>query len=212
MVSTSHLLAFALTSLILIAVPGPSVLFTISRALSTGWRTALLTVVGNSIGVYAQVVAVAIGIGTLVSRSVQAFAVIKLMGAAYLIYLGVQAIRHRHGLNVSATRQSTAAPARRAVLDGFVVGVANPKTVIFFVVALPHFIDPGAGELPIQLLVVGALFPAIALLSNSAWAFVAGTARNWFGRRPQRLAAIGGAGGLVMIGIGASLAISGHGD
>ncbi len=205
-------MAFALTSLILIAVPGPSVLFTISRALGAGRRTALLTVVGNSMGVYAQVVAVAIGIGTLVARSVYAFNVIKLVGAAYLIYLGVQAIRHRHGLSVSATVPVAAAPGRRAVLDGFAVGVANPKTVIFFVVALPHFVDSGAGELPIQLLIVGALFPAIALLSNSAWAFIAGTARNWFARRPQRLAAIGGAGGLAMIGIGAGLAISGRKD
>ena len=98
MVPTSHLIAFALTSLVLIAVPGPSVLFTVSRALTVGRRAALITVAGNAIGQYLQVIAVAVGVGDLVERSVLAYTVIKLAGAAYLIQLGVQAIRHRRSL------------------------------------------------------------------------------------------------------------------
>ncbi len=93
--SLSHVLAFALLSVVVVAVPGPSVLFTIGRALTVGRREALMTVAGNAIGVYLQVVAVAVGVGVVVERSAAVFTVIKLVGAAYLVYLGVQAIRHR---------------------------------------------------------------------------------------------------------------------
>lgn len=212
MLPTGHLLAFAVTSFVLIVVPGPSVLFTISRALTIGRRGALLTVLGNAAGAYLQVVAVAVGIGALVERSIVAFTVIKLVGAGYLIYLGVQAVRHRRSLAGAMATQLAPVRAGRVMADGFLVGVANPKTIVFFAAALPQFVDPGAGALTVQLLVLGAVFPAIALISDSGWAIVAGTARNWFARSPRRLAAIGGAGGLTMIGVGATLAVSGRKD
>jgi threonine/homoserine/homoserine lactone efflux protein len=209
---TGHLLAFAITSFVLIVIPGPSVLFTISRALIIGRRGALLTVLGNAAGAYLQVVAVAVGIGALVERSILAFTVIKLVGAGYLIYLGVQAIRHRHSLSVAMSARLAPARTARVVADGFLVGVANPKTIVFFAAALPQFIDRGAGQLTMQLLVLGAAFPAIAIISDSVWAIVAGTARNWFARSPRRLGTIGGTGGLAMIGLGATLAVTGRKD
>lgn len=212
MLASGHLLAFALTSLVLIVVPGPSVLFTVSRALTIGRRGALLTVVGNSLGAYLQVVAVAVGIGALVQRSADAFTAVKLAGAAYLIYLGVQAIRHRRSLSEAMATQGAPARDRRVVAEGFVVGATNPKTIVFFAAALPQFADRGAGQLTVQLLVLGAVFPAIALVSDSVWAIVAGTARDWFARSPRRLATIGGTGGLAMIGIGATLAVTGRKD
>ena len=212
MLPTGHLLAFTVTSFVLIVVPGPSVLFTISRALTIGRRGALLTVLGNAGGAFLQVVAVAVGIGALVQRSIVAFTMIKLVGAAYLIYLGVQAIRHRRSLSEAMATQLAPSRTARVVADGFLVGVANPKTIVFFAAALPQFIDRGAGQLTAQLLVLGAVFPVIALLSDSVWAIVAGTVRNWFARSPRRLATIGGTGGLAMIGIGATLAVSGRKD
>lgn len=208
---TSDLLVFAATAFVVIAVPGPSVMFTISRALTIGRRGALLTVASNAVGACLQVLAVAFGIGALVERSILAYTVIKLAGAAYLIYLGVQAIRHRHSLSEAMTAQLAPARTRlRVAADGFLVGVTNPKTIVFFVAALPQFVDRGAGHLTTQVLVVGAVFPCIALISDSIWAFVAGTARNWFARSPRRMATIGGAGGLAMIGIGATLAVTGR--
>lgn len=210
MLPTGHLLAFAVTSLVLIAVPGPSVMFTISRALTVGRHGALLTVVGNAAGEYLQVVAVAFGIGALVERSILVYTLIKLIGAAYLIYLGVQAIRHRHSLSEATTRLVPTRTRRRLMADGFLVGVANPKTIVFFVAALPQFVDPSAGRLTLQLLTLGLVFPAMALISDSVWAIAAGTARAWFARSPRRMATIGGAGGLAMIGIGATLAVSGR--
>jgi threonine/homoserine/homoserine lactone efflux protein len=211
MVPTSHLLAFAVTSFVLIAVPGPSVMFTISRALIIGRRGALLTVVGNAAGAYLQVVAVAFGIGTLVERSLLAYTAIKLIGAAYLIYLGIQAIRHRRSLSEAMSAQLVPKRTRlRVMADGFLVGTTNPKTIVFFVAAMPQFVDRGAGRITAQLLILGAVFPGIALISDSIWATVAGTARSWFARSPRRMATIGGAGGLAMIGIGATLAVSGR--
>jgi threonine/homoserine/homoserine lactone efflux protein len=207
---TSHLLAFIVTSCVVIAIPGPSVMFTVSRALTIGRRGALLTVVGNAAGAYVQIVAVAFGIGAVVERSILAYTLVKLIGAGYLIYLGVQAIRHRRALNEAMVGRLMPARSRRIIADGFLVGVANPKTIVFFVAALPQFVDRGAGHLTVQLLILGSVFPLIALISDSAWAVLAGTARAWLARSPRRMAAVGGAGGLAMIGIGATFAVSGR--
>jgi threonine/homoserine/homoserine lactone efflux protein len=210
MVSLRHLLEFGALAAVVIAVPGPSVLFTVSRALTAGRRTALLNVVGNEAGIMVQVVAVAFGLGVLVERSVELFTLVKLLGAAYLVYLGVQAFRHRRSLaEAVATR---AAPIRplRAVRDGIVVGATNPKSVAFFVAALPEFTSSNSRDLAAQYLLLGALFPLIALLFDSVWAIAAGSASQWLSRSPRRLAAIGGVGGLAMIGLGLSVAATGR--
>ena len=212
MVSASHVLAFAAVVSVLIAIPGPSVLFTISRALTVGRRGALLTVIGNELGLCVQVIAVAFGVGAVVERSAQVITVVKLVGAVYLVFLGVQAIRHRRSM-VLAARVTPVRPLR-AIRDGFAVGVANPKTIVFFVVGLPEFTTTAPGHLPVpaQMLILGALFPVIALVLDSGWAAVAGTARQWLVASPQRLALIGGTGGLVMIGLGVSIAATGRKD
>jgi len=214
MVPVSHVLAFAAVVTVLVAVPGPSVLFTISRALTVGRRAALRTVIGNELGMCVQVVAVAFGVGAVVERSAEVITVIRLAGAAYLVFLGVQAIRHRRSM--ADALAARVAPVRpwRAIRDGFVVGAANPKTIVFFVVGLPEFTTAGPGHLPVpmQMLILGSLFPAIALVLDSGWAAVAGTVRQWLVGSPRRLALIGGTGGLVMIGLGVSLAATGRKD
>ena len=208
--ASDRLLAFALTASVLIAIPGPSVLFTISRALTIGRRGALLTVLGNAAGGYLQVVGVACGLGELVERSVELFTVLKLVGAAYLIFLGIHAIRHRRSLSDALATRPASTRAGRVLADGFMVGIANPKTVVFFLAVLPQFVDRGAGRLTLQLLLLGAIFYAVALVCDSLWAIAAGSARIWLARSPSRPAAIGGAGGVAMIGIGVSLALTGR--
>lgn len=207
---TAQLVAFGLTSFVLIVVPGPSVLFVISRSLSLGRPAGLATVIGNSAGEYVLVIAVAVGVGPLIENSIVALSVIKFAGAAYLIYLGIQALRHRRSiasvLNAGQGRTST----RRILRDGFVVGVTNPKGIIFFAAVLPQFVDRSAGHIPLQLLLLGCVFVAIALVSDTVWALAAGAARSWLARSPRRLELIGGAGGLAMIGIGARLAVTGR--
>jgi len=214
MVPFSHALAFAAVVTVLIAIPGPSVLFTISRALTIGRRGALLTVAGNEIGLCVQVVAVAFGVGAVLERSAQVVTAVKLAGAAYLVYLGVQAVRHRTSVAEALAAEVRPVTPLRAIRDGFVVGVANPKSIMFFVAALPEFTSAAPGHLPVpaQMLILGALFPVIALVLDSLWATIADTARRWLVRSPRRLAMIGGAGGLVMIGLGLSVAVTGRKD
>jgi threonine/homoserine/homoserine lactone efflux protein len=212
MPSIDQLLEFAGLAAIIIAIPGPSVLFTVSRALTAGRRAALLTVAGNETGLLLQAAAVAFGVGELVARSAQVFTVIKLAGAGYLVFLGVQAIRHRRSLAEAVARNDAPAGPLRAYADGLVVGTMNPKTIVFFVAVLPQFTDRGTGGVAPQMLLLGALFCAIALVLDSVWALGAGTAGQWLARSPRRMAAIGGAGGLAMIGIGLSLAATGRKD
>jgi threonine/homoserine/homoserine lactone efflux protein len=209
---TSHLLAFALISFALIIVPGPNVIFVITRSLMLGRAAGVGTALGGQIGVYAQVTAVAFGIGALVERSVTLFTVIKLAGAGYLVYLGVQGIRHRRSLRNALKTAAEPRSIARIVRDGAAVGASNPKSIVFFAAVLPQFADRQAGHVPAQMLLLGAVFMAIAVLCDSSWALAAGTARAWFARSPRRLELVGGTGGLVMIGIGASLAITGRHD
>jgi threonine/homoserine/homoserine lactone efflux protein len=210
MVPTDHLIAFVLIALVLIVVPGPSVLFVVTRSLTLGRGAGVATVVGNTGGVYVQVIAVAFGLGALVQESIAVFTVIKLVGAAYLAYLGVQTVRHRRALAAALNAPVGPKAQRRILTDGFLVGLLNPKAIVFFMAVLPQFAERDGGSVPVQLLLLGAIFCAIALLCDSTWALLAGAARTWLVASPRRLAAIGGTGGLVMIGLGAGLAISGR--
>jgi threonine/homoserine/homoserine lactone efflux protein len=209
---SSRLLAFAVTAFIIILIPGPSVLFTVSRAIVLGRVAGVATVAGNTAGAFMQVVAVAFGIGPLIERSVALFTVLKLAGACYLVYLGVQAIRHRHSLADALGRPVERKTTARLVLDGFTVGVTNPKVIAFSSAILPQFVDRQAGDVPAQIIVLGAVFGAVALLSDSGWALAAGTVRAWLSRSPRRLALLGGAGGVAMIAIGTRLAFTGRND
>ncbi len=212
MLPTEHLLAFLVIATVLIVVPGPSVLFVVTRSLTLGSRAGLATVVGNAAGVYVQVVAVAFGIGALVEQSIHVFTAIKLIGAAYLVYLGVQTFRHRRSLLAALGAPVERKLLRRIFGDAFLVGIFNPKVIVFFMAILPQFVDRSAGAVPLQLLTLGAIFCLIALVCDSVWALAAGAARSWLVGSPRRLEAIGGTGGVVMIGLGAGLALSGRKD
>jgi threonine/homoserine/homoserine lactone efflux protein len=212
MVSAGQLAAFAAASFVLIVIPGPSVLFAVGRALAYGRRTGLATVAGNACGLEVVAVCVALGIGALVQRSALVFTVVKLAGAGYLIWLGIRAIRQRRGL-ASALAAAPAPPSHRtAVLEGFLVGVANPKAVILFAAILPQFVSRRAGHVPVQMLLLSLVSFLIALVSDSAWSLAAGTVRAWFGRSPRRLELIGGTGGLAMIGLGLWIAVTKTGN
>jgi len=212
MVSIDRLAAFALVSLVLVVIPGPSVLFVIGRALAHGRRVALTSVAGNTLGSYVLVVAVALGVGPVVERSALLFAALKLAGAAYLVYLGVKALRHRRALAMVSGDAGAARGALRTLGEGFVVGVSNPKTMVFYAAVLPQFVDRAAGHVTLQMLLLGLVFNAIALVSDSAMGLAAAAARSWFARSPRRLSLVGGAGGLAMIGLGVTVAATGRTD
>jgi threonine/homoserine/homoserine lactone efflux protein len=188
------------------------VLFVVGRALAHGRRTALASVLGNVSGVQVVAVSVALGVGTLVQRSALAFTVVKLAGAAYLIWLGIRAIRHRRSL--AAALGDRAGPRRgwRAVAEGFTVGVANPKAYILFAAVLPQFANRAAGHVPLQLIILSLVSLPIGLICDSAWGLAASAVRSWFATSPRRLELVGGTGGLAMIGLGVTLALTGSKD
>lgn len=212
MVSLEQLLAFSAMATAIIVIPGPSVLFVVGRALSQGRRVAMTSVVGNELGAMTSAAAVAFGIGSIVERSVLIFTVIKFAGALYIVYLGIQAIRHRRSLAGALGTTGEEAARGRALWQGFVVGVTNPKSIVFFVAVLPQFVDRGNGHVPLQMLIFGAAFALIALFFDGLWGLAAGAARSWFARSPRRLAAVGGTGGLMMICLGVTVAATGRKD
>lgn len=212
MVTIGQMAAFGVASVILIVVPGPSVLFVIGRALAYGRRTAIASVVGNAVGVYVVAAAVAFGVGTVVERSVVVFTVVKLAGACYLVWLGCQAVRHRRALVEVFAAGEAARDDRRALREGFVVGVANPKAVILFAAILPQFVNRSAGHVPVQMLLLSLVSFVVALVSDSMWGVAASAVRSWFARSPRRLELVGGAGGMAMIGLGVTVALSGRRD
>ena len=205
-----RLLLFSLTAAVVIAIPGPSVIFLVSRALSSGQRVAVLSVLGNALGEYVQVIAVAFGIGTLVEDSMAAFTALKLAGGAYLIYLGVRTFRQRRSLAAAIGAVSAPRTGRRSFAEAATVGATNPKTIVFLAAMLPQFVSRHAGAVPPQIMVLGAIFAGIAVISDSVWVLLAGRFRVWFGRSPRRLELIGGTGGLAIAAVGTGLLVTGR--
>ncbi len=212
MLPTHHLLAFLLTVYILILIPGPSVLFVVSRGVSLGRRAALATVVGNTSGFILQLALVAIGVGSLVAGSDAVFTTLKLLGAAYLVFLGVRNIRDRKQLARMFTPEVRVAakPLRRIVREGFFVGATNPKGLIVFTAVIPQFIDRSQGHITLQIATLGAICVAIGFLSDTAWALASGTAREWLGRSSRRLEWMTAGGGVTLIALGFGLALTGR--
>ncbi|WP_067983739.1 LysE family translocator [Nocardia caishijiensis] len=205
MVPIPHLIAFVGAALLIIVIPGPNVLFAIGRALTLGRRQALLSVLGSVVGSIVPLTVVALGLGTVLMTSALLFTAVKVVGALYLIYLGVTAIRDRKKLSLTANTGA----GGRSVRQGFVVGATNPKTAVFFGAVLPQFTAVDAGPLPVQMLVLGVIFLVVQLLCDSVWAVVAATARGWFARSPRRLEAVGGVGGAMVVGVGTGVACTG---
>jgi threonine/homoserine/homoserine lactone efflux protein len=200
---------FALAAGVLIVIPGPSVVFVIGRALSYGRGVAVASVVGNTTGLFCVMVLVSVGLGTIVAESRVVFTVLKLAGAAYLVWLGVQALRHRRGLRVDGPARTPLGwwPAFR---QGYVVGVSNPKGFMIFAALLPQFVDRESGSLIAQLLLLGVIAVLLGLVCDLTWAMAASRMREWFNASPRRGEALGTTGGVSMIGLGVALALTGR--
>lgn len=209
MVPLENMVAFGVAAFVLIVIPGPSVLFTIGRTLALGRIGGLLSVLGNTLGAVAIVLAVALGVGALVASSVVLFTVLKIGGAVYLVVLGVQAIRHRNRA-VETTSEPVRLSGRRQVLQGFLVGVTNPKSIAFFVAVLPQFVSSSGGSVPLQMMELGLIFVVLAAVCDSIWACIASAARGWFGKSPKRMAGMSATGGGFLIALGGVLAFTGH--
>ncbi|WP_217182718.1 LysE family translocator [Streptomyces sp. AC495_CC817] len=207
MFSAETLTAFVVAAFIMVAIPGPTVLFTIGRAMALGRFGGFLSIIGTAVGSLVLVVAVALGVGTVIAQSVVLFTVVKVLGAGYLVFLGIQAIRHRK----DAAGAVTGAPHRRSgprlLVEGFVVGLTNPKSIAFFLAILPQFVSLHGGSVPLQLFVLGAIVVSIGVTCDAVWVLLASAARDWFARSPRRLEAMGGVGGGLMIALGVVLLV-----
>ncbi len=212
MLPTNHLPAFLLTVYVLILIPGPSVLFVVSRGVALGRRAALATVLGNVTGLLFQLVLVVIGLGSILASSQTVFTVLKLIGAAYLVLLGIRSIRDRKELAGALNPGSVAPRSLSTILrEGFFVGATNPKGLIIFTAVLPQFIDRSMGQPRLQLLTLGLICAVIAVLSDGTWALASGSAREWLGKSPRRLEMLSAGGGVTLIGLGVALALTGRG-
>lgn len=203
MIVPSRIWEYLLASIVIIMAPGPSVLFIIARAIAWGRKTAVYSVIGNVSGAFLLSVLVALGLGPILQRSSLAYSAVQWGGGAYLVYLGVDALRHRKIHAAEMRMKDGLAPsASRSMRDGFWVGVLNPKTLVFYAAVLPQFIDRERGHVTFQLLLLGTFFALMALASDGSWGLVAGTARQWLATDPTRLIGLRTTGGVVMIALG----------
>ncbi|CAB4909518.1 unannotated protein [freshwater metagenome] len=209
MVIPSRLPEYIVAAMVIILAPGPSVLFVIARAIAWGRKTAVFTVAGNVTGAFALSTLVAIGLGPILQKSDLAYAAIQWGGGLYLMYLGVDAVRHRRVHAEDMRNQGDIAPGiARSMRDGFWVGALNPKGLVFYAAILPQFVDREKGNVALQLIFLGAIFSLLAFISDGSWGLLAGTARQWLATDPKRLEKLRATGGTVMIILGISVLIS----
>jgi len=199
MPSPDLLAFFAVTTLALLLIPGPSVLFIVARTLEHGRRGGLTSMLGVETGALLHVFAATVGLGALVAASPRALLVLKLAGAAYLVWMGVRALRGRTDLSAAPGSGGDGKLYRQ----GLVVDALNPKTAMFFVAFLPQFVDP-AGDVALQTLMLGLVFVALATLTDSAYALLAGAIAERVRRRTKHLSRVAGT---AYLGLAGSLAI-----
>lgn len=208
MPTLAAMITFMITALVIILIPGPSVVFAIGRTLALGRSSGLVTVVANATGTSVWVIGTAFGLYGLVSALPWLLEVIKVAGVIYLGYLGYKTVRgagKQHANITSASGEQK--PLGQIFREGFLVGLSNPKTAVFFTAVLPQFINP-AGNFVIQFLLLGGLFELIGTLSDAMYVLAAAAVRDWILNEPRRLHTIVAVGGFMILGVSVWLFIN----
>lgn len=203
----SSLGLFAIAALVLLLTPGPAVLYIVTRSIDQGRRAGLVSVLGVHVGTLAHIVAAAAGLSALLAASATAFEVVKYMGAAYLVYIGVRRLRARQ--RMVAPEAGTPKRLSRAFVDGVVVNVLNPKTGLFFLAFLPQFVTGARGHVGEQIVALGVVFVLLGAITDSLYALTAGTAARWLRAQPRFLAGERWVTGGLYISLGLAAALSG---
>jgi threonine/homoserine/homoserine lactone efflux protein len=206
--SRTSLVAFVAASLVILLIPGPGVLYVVARSVTQGVRAGLISVLGLSTGVLVHIAAAAAGISAILLASATAFNIVRALGAAYLIYLGLRTLFTRHpsaGINGEAPRSS-----HRLFTDGVLVSIFNPKIALFFLAFLPQFVTPGRWPVPNQVLLLGFIYIALALITDGSYALFAGYVRHWLGSRVLQGALPRYLSGSVYLGLGVGTALTGR--
>jgi threonine/homoserine/homoserine lactone efflux protein len=207
-INTQNLTQFVLASVAIILVPGPSVMFVIARAVAWGRMTAVITALGNALGMLLLSVFIAVGLGPLLQRYELLLIVVQVLGGMYLIHLGIEAWRHRQEHADDMVKVEEVKPSSYQILrQGFTVGALNPKALVFFSAVFPQFVDPDVGSITIQLLIFGAIFTALALVLDGTWGVLVGSSRDWLVTSRNRLVFLRTVGALVMMALGVGVMI-----
>jgi len=207
-INTQNLTQFVLASVAIILVPGPSVMFVIARAVAWGRMTAVITALGNALGMLLLSVFIAVGLGPLLQRYELLLIVVQVLGGMYLIHLGIEAWRHRQEHADDMVKVEEVKPSSYQILrQGFTVGALNPKALVFFSAVFPQFVDPDVGSITIQLLIFGAIFTALALVLDGTWGVLVGSSRDWLVTSRNRLVFLRTVGAVVMIALGVGVII-----
>ena len=197
---------FVVASVVLLLTPGPAVLFIVARSVAQGRAAGLVSVLGIHLGTIVHITAAAVGLSALIVSSALAFAVVKYVGAAYLIWMGVRTLTAKDPDPDMPNLPNE--PLHRAFRDGFVVNLFNPKTAIFFLAFLPQFVDPGRGGVHWQILVLGLTFMGLGILSDGMFAIAAGTAGDFLRRNQRFLCIQRWFAGASFIGLGITAAMA----
>lgn len=208
MLDPAQLPLFLLASLALLLTPGPAVLYIVARSLDQGRVAGLVSVLSIEVGNFIHVLAAALGLSALLLSSALAFNLVKALGAAYLIYLGLRKIFSSPATTEHGPEQAQS--LHQIFVQGVTVAVLNPKTALFFVAFLPQFVDPARGQVARQLLLLGCLFVGLACLSDGLYALLSSSAGNWFKKHRQFLLAEHYLAGLIYLGLGVTAALTNH--
>jgi threonine/homoserine/homoserine lactone efflux protein len=202
------LLLFMTAAIVLLAIPGPAVLYIVARSVDHGRKAGLASCSGVATGGLVHVLAATLGLSALLVSSARAYSVVKYAGAAYLIYLGIKKLRERP-VAADSVNHVQAISLRRVYTQGVLVEVLNPKVAIFFFAFLPQFVNPTRGHVALQFFALGLLFIVMGLVSDSLWALTAGSAASWLQRNRIFLRHQQHVSGTVYIGLGLATAASG---
>ena len=203
----STLALFVAAVLVLLVIPGPAVLYIVARSIDQGRMAGLVSVLGISLGTLVHVAAAALGISALLLSSALLFSVVKYLGAAYLIYLGVRTLLSRDAIRqpeLTVHRSYTS-----IFLQGMLVNLLNPKTALFFFAFLPQFVDPDRGSVAGQTLLLGGIMAVMGVISDSSYALLSGTLGSWLKGNLGFLRAQRYFAGSVYLALGVATALTG---
>ena len=198
------LLTFLAASVVIILAPGPAQMLVIARSINEGTKAGMMTGIGLNIGTIVHAIAAAMGLSAILATSATIFGVIKFLGAGYLVYLGIQALRGETRLD-DQTQNGTTDPWS-AFRKAIITGILNPKVAIFFLAFLPQFVNPARGMLFLQFLILGLILAVLDICYESALALIAGRLNNRFMRNPRIALWRQRATGIVLVGLGLRLA------
>jgi threonine/homoserine/homoserine lactone efflux protein len=208
--SHSQLLFFVTTAAILLAIPGPAVLYIVGRSIGHGRNAGLVSALGIGVGTLVHTAAAAVGLSALLVSSARAFEVVKYVGAAYLIFLGIQRLRSKESLAAAAEADPRRTSLLRIFGQGIVVNILNPKTALFFFAFLPQFIDPTRGHVATQIASLGVLFACMGTASDSLWALFSGSVSGWLRGNPRWVRGERYVSGGILISLGLATALAGR--